>query len=365
MLETRFTWKWLFVVAALGIAGGVVLGLIVGWAFPISPAAATDPSALNANAQNDYIVLVANSYAYDDDLDAAKQRLTLLKDASIKTHVERLAKSLASKKDADAANVADLAVGLGSTDSSLKVLAASVVNNDPNAEPTKVARVQIEPSPTTAPTIAATDTPAATATLETTNTVAAPTRTKAAVNSTPKNTSTPKPAAPTQPPAPAAVLMPAFAPSFPDGWWNGVHFVGASVAPGQQYWRLISALYCDVDDKRNNCPNLPGGTMDHSIYVSVLNPDGTCASATVKHVTNTGDTTPLELKTQPYPWNGCNQDFEWNMYGEGNDIWIDGLPSDKMTGLCLCNVVPPPGTTGILQGHAHVRYYLTFQLTTR
>jgi hypothetical protein len=110
---------------------------------------------------------------------------------------------------------------------------------------------------------------------------------------------------------------------------------------------------------------LPGGGMDHSIYVSVLNPDGSCSDAKINHVTNTGDTTPLEQKVAPYPWSSCDHDYEWNMYGEGNDIWIDGLPSDRLNGMCLCNKTPPPGTTGILQGHAHVRYFLIFQKTTR
>jgi hypothetical protein len=356
MTETRFTWQWLIIVAALGVVVGMVFGLIVGWIVLPVASSAVDVSALNATAQNDYIVLVANSFAYDDDLPHAKERLGLLKDTNINSRVEKLAKALATRQDPNAANLADLAVALGSKDSSLQVLAASIAKN-PGGSPTKFAQVDLAPTPTPQPSPLPTVTPppSATPTLP-----PAPTKVSQAVAS--KNT--PKPAATAVPQA-APALLPDFKPSYPNQWWKGVNFVPANVAAGQQYWRLKSALYCDVLDERNNCRDLPGGVMDHTIYVSMLNPDGSCASATVKHETNTGDTTPLEQKNVLYAWNSCaSPDYEWNMYGEGNDIWVDGLPSDRINGLCLCNRTPPPGG-GILQGHAHVRYFLTFQLTTR
>jgi hypothetical protein len=358
MTETRFTWQWLFVVAGFGVIVGLAFGLMLGWIVLPAASSAVDVSALNPTAQNDYLILVANSYAYDDDLPKAKERLALLKDSNINSRVERLAKALATRQDPNAANMAELAVALGSKDSSLQVLAASVANN-PGGSPTKFAQLDVPPTPTLEPSPEATEVPppSETPTL-------APTATKVKVSQTaaPKNTSKPEP---TSVPQAATALLPDFKPSFPDQWWKGVQFVAASVATGQQYWRLKSALYCDVLDQRNNCPDLPGGVMDHSIYVSVLNPDGSCANATIKHETNTGDTTPLEQKNVLYPWNSCaSTDYEWNMYGEGNDIWIDSLPSDRLNGMCLCNRTPPPGG-GIMQGHAHVRYFLIFQLTTR
>lgn len=369
MTETRFTWRWLFVVAALGLIGGVVLGLIVGWVFPIS-SNSVDVSALNANAQNDYIVLVANSYAYDTDLDLARQRLGMLKDSNLKSRVERLAKSLSAKKDPDAVNVADLAVGLGSTDSALKVLAATVLNSsDTGGEPTKVAHVMIDATATLQPTVAATSTVIATAALAPTDTPAATVKAKTAA---PKNTVAPKPVA-TNPPAPAAALMPEFIPGFPTGWWNEIRFVPASVAPGQQYWRLKYARYCDwaPNESMNPCNGFPGGIMDHTIYIMALDPSGACANnPTVNIHLNNGTNYQYgtdKAKTIPYAWysSPCLTDWEKEMYGEGNDISIDGLPSDTITNLKLCSANPPAGYNPPSCGHAHVHYFLVFQQTTR
>ena len=363
MTETRFTWRWLFVVAGIGLIVGLTVGLIVGWvALPVARSA-VNVSALNAGAQNDYIVLVANSFAYDNDIARAKERLNLLKDSNITARVENLAKALNTRQDPSATNVADLAVELGSTDSYLQVLAASLDKN-PSGSPTKYAQIELQPTATLEPTELPTDVQPPSATPTTPPSPSSPTSepTKRQQVVAPKNT--PKPVATAQPQA-AAPLMPVFNPSYPDQWWDGVKFVAANVAPGQQYWHLKSALYCDVLDSRNGCPNLPGGSMEHSIYVSIQNADGTCASGTIKHVTNTGDTQPLEQKPVSYPWTSCGTpDYEWNMYGEGNDLWMDGLPSDRIEGLCLCNKTCPPGGC-ILQGHAHVRYFLVFQLTTR
>ncbi len=298
MTETRFTWRWLFVVAALGLVGGVVLGLIVGWVFPIS-SSSVDASGLSASAQNDYIVLVANSYAFDSDLDLAKQRLGILKDSNIKGRVERLAKSLSAKKDPDATNVADLAVGLGSTDSALKVLAASVVNNttDTSGEPTKVARVQIDPTRTPKPTVAATNTVAATATIEQAAAEEPSATATKAKSAAPKTTNTPKPAA-TNPPAPAAALQPVWTPS-KDQWWPTIQYQPASVAAGQQYWRLVSALYCEPQDANPDpaCANKPGGGNDYTMYISLIDQSGKRTEGEL--VIQNGDGSPSDEGTLP------------------------------------------------------------------
>ncbi len=375
MTETRFTWRWLFVFAAAGVVAGLVLGLIVGWVIPLGGNAPVNVSALSAGAQNDYIILVANSYAFDDDLPRAKQRLDLLKDSNIKARVETLAKALATRKDSYAANVADLAVALGSTDASLKVLAAQV-SNDAGGEPTKVARVETPPTATPKPTKVATakvatDTPAATETSEEpADTPVKPT--KAAVTPAPKNTTAPKPQA-TNPPVAAAALLPQFEPEFPSMWWDDVKFIPANVSSGQQFWHLKYAKYCDwsPNEAHNTCPNMPGGIMDHSIYIMAVDEAGKCVNTDATDTLNDGSSFPLtadKLKPIPYAWNpfgySCNQDYEKEMYGEGNDISIPGLPSDKITNLCLCNKTAVEGKN-IMQGHAHVRYFLIFQRTTR
>lgn len=376
MTETRFTWRWLLVIALVGIFMGLSIGLIAGWiVFP--NIGGSNVAGLSTSAQSDYIVLVANTYAYDQDLARAKQRLNLLQDKDIKTRIERLAKSLAARKDTSSANVADLAVALGSADSSLMVMAQGVGSDtadNSSEEPTKIARSDagdnVQPTEAPQPTDASAQEPTAKPTKQKKKPTDVPTAEPKPTEAAPAEpTAVPATKAPAPTEAPTAApssagAPPEWAPEYPAQWWDGVQYVPANVAPGQQYWRLKSALYCDVLDKRNNCESLPGGGMDHSIYVAVVNEDGSCADATVKHQTNTGDTTPLELKDAPYPWSTCNKDYEWNMYGEGNDVWIDGLPSDRLNGMCLCNKTPPPGG-GILQGHAHVRYFLIFQKTTR
>jgi hypothetical protein len=240
------------------------------------------------------------------------------------------------------------------------VLAASEVKST-NTAPTKYAQLDVQPTATSEPTDAPTEAPQPTVVPTEAPTAVA---TKRPSTAAPKNTSVP---APTSQPQAAAAAPPEFHPDFPTLWWQGVNFVAASATPNQQYWHLKWALYCDAGDKRNNCPSMAGGGMDHTIYVSVLNPDGSCANIAPSHQINTGDTPAVDKKAVAYAWNPypCNIDYEWAMSGEGNDFWIAGAPSDRINGLCMCNVIPPPGSTGILQGHAHVRYFLIFQQTVQ
>ncbi|MDL1899111.1 hypothetical protein FBQ82_22970 [Anaerolineae bacterium CFX7] len=387
MTETRFTWRWLVVIALVGITMGLTIGLLTGWiVFP--NIGGSNVAGLSTTAQSDYIVLVANTYAYDQDLARAKQRLNLLQDKDIKTRLERLAKSLAARKDASAANVADLAIALGSEDSSLQVMAAGVgsdsTSNTSDTEPTKIARADSETpveeptpeeqaaEPTAAPTKKrnkkATATPEPTVETKATNAPAEPTAVPA--------TKAPKPTAePTAVPPPAAApVTTEFIPGFPAGWWNAVKFIPAQVSPGQQYYHLKYARYCDwaPNDNFETCPGFPAGGMGHSIYIMVVDENGNCITTDVNDILNDGSKHPLTpdmLKKIEFPWNpygyACNQDYEKEMYGEGNDISVPGLPSDTITQLQLCATNPPPGYNPPNCGHAHVRYFLIFQRTTR
>ncbi|HZQ11081.1 MAG TPA: hypothetical protein VFD70_31210 [Anaerolineae bacterium] len=385
MTETRFTWRWLLVIALIGIVMGVAVGLIAGWVvFP--NIGGSNVAGLSTSAQNDYIVLVANTYAYDQDATRAKQRLAQLQDKDIKTRVERLAKSLAVRKDTAAANVADLAVALGSEDSSLQVLAQTIGGDNgviPNdAGPTKVARgddtfntrgegstdntAQATPTAapkkkkTTAPTAAPTEAPTEEPTEAPTPVVA---------------TKPPPPTAePTQAPPQAAPVTTEFIPAFPDLWWDAVSFNPANVAPGQQYWHLKYARYCDwaPTDKFQKCPGFPEGGTGTSIHIMTVDENGGCIRTEVTDELNDGSHYPLTpdvLKKIDYPWNpygyGCDVEYQKAMYGEGNSISVPGLPSDKINALSLCAKNPPPGYNPPPCGHAHVRYFLIFQRTTR
>lgn len=393
MTETRFTWRWLLVIALAGIGMGIAAGLVAGWiVFPnISN---SNVAGLSASSQNDYIILVANTYAYDQDAVRAKQRLAQLQDKDIKGRLERLAKSLATRKDPAAANVADLAVALGSEDSSLQVLAQSVdsqtTSSNSDADPTKIARSdEGTPVPTEGPTAAPTAkkkrtqtapakptepraTPASAAAIPTATRL--PTSVPATGAPVAEPTQRPPTVQPTQAaPAPAPVTT-EFIPDFPGGWWEAVRFIPAQVTPGQQYWHLKYARYCDWadNDAHETCPGFPGGGMGTTIYVMTVDEAGSCITTPVTDTLNDGTDFPLTpdaLKTIAYSWNPynfpCNQNYEKGMYGEGNDISVPGLPSDKITALSLCATHPPPGVNPPPCGHAHVRYFLIFQRTTR
>lgn len=385
MTETRFTWRWLLVIALVGIGMGLTLGLLAGWlVFP--NIGGSNVSGLSVTAQSDYIVLVANTYAYDQDLTRAKQRLNLLHDQDITTRLERLAKSLAARKDASAANVADLAVALGSEDSSLQVMAANVggdTTDDPaNVEPTKIARSDadaqgIEPTPTEQAAVEPTVKPTKQRKNKATATPAEPQATAAPEEPTaPPATKAPRPTAePTATPAPvAAPVTTEFTPPYPAGWWNAIKFIPAQVSPGQQYFHLKYARYCDwaPNDNYETCPGFPAGGMGHSIYIMVVDENGNCITTDVNDILNDGSKHPLTpdmLKKIEFPWNpygyACDKDYEKEMYGEGNDISVPGLPSDTITQLQLCATNPPAGLNPPPCGRAHVRYFLIFQRTTR
>lgn len=387
MTETRFTWRWLLVIAVVGIFMGLVVGLLAGWiVFP--NIGGSNVSGLSTSAQSDYLVLVANSYAYDQDLPRAKQRLNLLQDKDIKTRLERLAKSLAARKDASAANVADLAVALGSEDSSLRVMAAGVGidstgSNTSDVEPTKIARsdADIAPTaepqptgdpaqPTAEPTKKKNKKPTSEPTVQAQATDAPAEPTEIPATNAPKPTA----ASTAEPPPAAAPVSTEFTPEFPAKWWDAVKFEPAQVASGQQYWHLKYARYCDwaPNDNFETCPGFPGGGMGTSIYIMTVDESGKCVTTDVKDDINDGSVynlTPDALKSIPYAWNpynyACDKDYEKGMYGEGNSISVPGLPSDRITELSLCAKSPPPGVNPPPCGHAHVRYFLIFQRTTR
>jgi hypothetical protein len=385
MTETRFTWRWLLVIALVGIAMGLLIGLVAGWiVFP--NIGGSNVSGLSTSAQSDYIVLVANTYAYDQDLPRAKQRLNLLQDKDIKARLERLAKSLGARKDASAANVADLAVALGSDDEALLIMAAGVgsdVTGDPiSQEPTKIARSDSgAQEPTPSDEDVEDPTPTVKPTKQKKKPTAQPTAEPAATEAPAEPTAIPATQAPKPTAEPTAVPPPAaapvtteFIPPFPGGWWNAIKFIPAQVSPGQQYFHLKYARYCDwaPNDNFETCPGFPAGGMGHSIYIMVVDESGNCITTDVNDILNDGSKHPLTpdmLKKIEFPWNpygfACDQDYEKEMYGEGNDISVPGLPSDTITQLQLCATNPPPGHNPPPCGKAHVRYFLIFQRTTR
>jgi cell division septal protein FtsQ len=82
----------LIIVVILGLIGGLLIGLWAGWiAWPVQ-VSNVDVSDLKSSSQDEYIVLVASDYAFDQNLDRAEQRLAQLHDTKINDHLDTLAK---------------------------------------------------------------------------------------------------------------------------------------------------------------------------------------------------------------------------------------------------------------------------------
>lgn len=65
------------VIIVLGLAVGVGIGLAVGWSWPIYTVK-TSPAVLAADWQADWVLMTAQAYSLDADLETARQRLGLL-----------------------------------------------------------------------------------------------------------------------------------------------------------------------------------------------------------------------------------------------------------------------------------------------
>jgi hypothetical protein len=345
--------RLVLVIVVLGILVGLVFGLI-GESLIAKPAVALDSNAveLAAPEQDDFIIMVAEAYAGDHSLQLAQDRLGRLHDANIAARVATLAAGYAPQKDIIASRLAMLAVALGSKDAILIELSASPTPTaTPKFTPTRTAT----PTPTDTATPTATYTPTYTATFLPTST-STPTQTRTPTRRPPTRTLTPTPTATfTVAPPPPVV----FEPGDMSRWPSSVHFVPADVAPGQSYWHLVKAIYCDAfdnsDPNRRNfgCDKMPGGSAGTSIYVmtdgaeiDVISPNGTNVA---KNRALVGD------KKKKGDICNCTYTFLDGNYR----ISVAGEPSDTVGGFCLCSVNFGWGS------HAHVRYFLYFERVTR
>lgn len=322
MTELTLSSRLLFIVAGVGLIAGIAAGLVLGWLVWPVQIANVDITDLKPSSQDEMIVLIANAYALDHDLPRAQERLAQLRDPKVVDRVAALAKQSNTKKQSDAMNLAILAIALGNTDPQIALIAAT---------PTPTATNTAIPTETATPTLV----PSATPTLEPTATL---------TPTTPTRTATRRPVA-TPTPKPAAIAPTTWLPAYPAEWPGGVKYEAAQVAPGQKYWHLTKALYCDIRDTRFDCANLPGGSDGIGIYVILV---GGKAPLVVN-----GSPADLEDKSaDPY----CQCTYE--LFPDGKTIQVGSFPSDKISGLALSSV-----KTQIPQ--THVRYFLWFQLVTR
>ncbi len=98
----------------LGLLIGLVLGVVYGWV--ISPVKYTDtaPAALRRDYRDQYLILIAQAYTADGDLDRARQRIASLGDADAGEAVTALAQQLAAQgKDSSALSALASALGVG------------------------------------------------------------------------------------------------------------------------------------------------------------------------------------------------------------------------------------------------------------
>ena len=138
---------------------GLAIGLWIGWVGLPVQIANVDATDLKPSAQDEMIALIADTYAYDKDLERAQTRLDELKDKNSGDRVAALAKKYAAQNQPSAANLATLALALGVSDPQIALIAATVTPT-PTLTPTPT-----EPLiPTLTPPATPTWTPTATIT---------------------------------------------------------------------------------------------------------------------------------------------------------------------------------------------------------
>lgn len=305
----------------VGFCIGVSVGFWIGMVSVPLQRGNPDVTEHELQAQEDLIVLTANTYTLDQDLQRAKERLAPLQDPKIGERTTTLAKAFSAKNDPVAARLALLAEALGVDNQEIAALARTAT-----------------PTPTSTALLTNTPTPSRTATL--TNTP------------TPPRIATRTPTA-TRTPAPAVLVPPQWIPDYPAGWPGGVKYEPANVAPGQKYWRIAKAVYCDTNDEHDYCQDLPGGLLGVDTYILLTGAGGWRESAPLSVVSGGGQNLALEEKSATDTCN-CNYSF----FSNGYTVQVLGAPSDKISGMALYSVKAR-------LSNFHVRYFVTFQLVTR
>ncbi len=329
MPQLPFGRRACLIIVAVWLVGGLAIGLFVGWMMWPVQVTNVDMTDLASSYQDDYIVLTASSYAVDQDLDKAQTRLATLKDPNIQDRVIKLAKSLAAAQNkTEAGYVAVLAMALGSQDSALALLIPTAT---PTATFTPIS-TRVAPSPTSSPTATPSLVPTATIT---------PTRT---ATPRPRATNTPLP------PTAAPILGTVWQPDR-NAWPSGTNYQPANVAPGQKFWHLAKAIFCDLNDKHDYCKDMPGGGQQEGIWVMLIGPTGAREEAGLIVTKPDGSkATKPDGIDQKSPDDMCRCNYSF--FANGWPIRVDGAPSDMVSGLAM-------------NQNYHVRFFITFQLLTR
>lgn len=349
---------------ALALVAGFTLGIYLSASLQTTAdAAPAQTLVLDSDAQKDYILNAADAYAADGNLKLAQDRLQRLHDPNIATRVETLALEYASQRNSTAINLARLAVATGSQVTSLVALFVTATPLPTTKAPPTSEIVFSNVRATQAPTKRATATPAVT---DPPVYVVVPNANPYIVlpTNTPTITPTRRPATrvPTSTPTltPTDVPPPPYPIFEPDKsrWPGTVYFEPANVAPGQGYWHLAHAVYCDAFDPSDQnkfnfgCDEKPGGGAGTSVYVM----SGGNTVDIWEGGNNVADD-PSIVGDKKNPGDMCECDYSF----EDTDAKVNvrGAPSDAIGGFCLCSVNFGWGS------HAHVRFFLYFEYITR
>lgn len=112
-------------VVVIGLCIGIGIGLYIGWIMWPVQITNVDISDLKSSAQEDYIVLTAKAFAYDHNGQSARDRLKQLNDRNVAERVANLAIVYASQKRPESAQLAALAIAMGSTKEGIGLIAST------------------------------------------------------------------------------------------------------------------------------------------------------------------------------------------------------------------------------------------------
>ena len=101
--------------ALIGLAVGIALGLLIGWVLWKVEYTNTAPSQLRQDYRDDYVVMIASAYQVESNLGAARDRLTLLNPEDPAEPVVDLTQRMiaANGRRSDIEALVDLAADLG------------------------------------------------------------------------------------------------------------------------------------------------------------------------------------------------------------------------------------------------------------
>lgn len=299
----------------------LLLGLMSPWRLSRVENESPERAVLLDYLRDQYIVGVSDSYAANDDLAQAQERLAALgeEDAALMV-TEMAARYMENGEEVEGTRrLIVLAQALGAEDASMEEY---VVATAPSPTPTQTAIPTFAPMETPTPMVTPTAVPTATSTR-----------------------------LPPAPPEPTPTTAPAYPTAVPREWdrrldyfWPTVRTEDAQVGSGQWYWRLIRTVW------QEEC----GGR--HHIYVEVLDEGGNRSF---------GQTVIIEYGSVPHPEPYPHPDklgeeyafnFPMNELLGAYNVYVGGDPSDRIFGLGLGTRADPYRTH-------HTCFDLTFQRT--